>query len=101
MPKAVNATYNKLPKPLYETYKWQEEAACRGMDTELFYLPENSRGTNKQTIVTAAKKICATCTVKSECLEYALAIDEPYGVWGGMSEEERRYLKLKMATYAK
>lgn len=62
---------------------WIEEAACREVDPELFYIPGAER---------AAQAICRGCDVSDSCLSYALARDEPYGVWGGMTDRQRRKL---------
>lgn len=75
--------------PVSSPWVWQEDAVCLGMDTELFFHPEGERGGTRQRRVAAAKAICATCPVLKQCREYALANREPYGIWGGMSEEER------------
>jgi WhiB family redox-sensing transcriptional regulator len=67
---------------------WWEHAACR-MDpvaADAFF-PEKGGGTK------AAKAICAGCEVQAECLDYALDNDERFGIWGGLSERERRRLK--------
>jgi WhiB family transcriptional regulator, redox-sensing transcriptional regulator len=71
-----------------EPQPWYERAACRGRDAECFF-PEKGGSTR------AAKRICQTCVVQVECLEYALANDERFGIWGGMSERERRRLKKR------
>ena len=65
---------------------WQEEALCAQTDPEAFF-PEKGGSTRE------AKRICVGCEVKSECLEYALGHDERFGIWGGLSERERRRLK--------
>lgn len=65
---------------------WVPQAACLGMDPELFY---PSRGES----LAPAKAVCAACPVRSECLEYALGGRERYGVWGGRSERERQRLR--------
>ncbi len=65
---------------------WQEDALCAQTDPEAFF-PEKGGSTRE------AKRICVGCTVKSECLEYALGHDERFGIWGGLSERERRRLK--------
>lgn len=67
---------------------WQEYAVCAQTDPEAFY-PER----NGSLQIRAAKAICQACEVRAECLEYALAHDEKFGVWGGLSERERRRLK--------
>ncbi len=65
---------------------WQEEALCAQTDPEAFF-PEKGGSTRE------AKRICTGCDVRVECLEYALAKDERFGIWGGLSERERRRLK--------
>ena len=65
---------------------WQDRALCAQTDPEAFF-PEKGGSTRE------AKKICTGCEVKSECLEYALANDERFGIWGGLSERERRRIK--------
>jgi WhiB family redox-sensing transcriptional regulator len=67
---------------------WQERALCAQTDPEAFF-PEKGGSTRE------AKKVCLTCDVRSECLEYALANDERFGIWGGLSERERRKLKKR------
>ena len=67
---------------------WQERALCAQTDPEAFF-PEKGGSTRE------AKRVCATCEVREECLEYALANDERFGIWGGMSERERRKLKRR------
>ncbi|HLN06841.1 MAG TPA: WhiB family transcriptional regulator [Acidimicrobiales bacterium] len=62
---------------------WRQRAACRGVDPGIFY-PVSDDDSE------AAKGICATCTVRTSCLEYALAEREREGVWGGLTERERR-----------
>jgi WhiB family redox-sensing transcriptional regulator len=65
---------------------WQERALCAQTDPEAFF-PEKGGSTRE------AKKVCLGCDVRGECLEYALAHDERFGIWGGLSERERRRLK--------
>jgi len=65
---------------------WQERALCAQTDPEAFF-PEKGGSTRE------AKKVCVGCDVRAECLEYALAHDERFGIWGGLSERERRKLK--------
>jgi WhiB family redox-sensing transcriptional regulator len=68
---------------------WQERALCAQTDPEAFF-PEKGGSTRE------AKKVCSGCDVRSECLEYALANDERFGIWGGLSERERRKLKRRV-----
>jgi len=65
---------------------WQQRALCSQTDPEAFF-PEKGGSTRE------AKKICTGCEVRAECLEYALAHDERFGIWGGLSERERRKLR--------
>ncbi len=67
---------------------WQERALCAQTDPEAFF-PEKGGSTRE------AKKVCVSCEVRAECLEYALAHDERFGIWGGLSERERRKLKRR------
>ena len=69
--------------------EWQERALCAQTDPEAFF-PEKGGSTRE------AKRICAGCEVRAECLEYALAFDERFGIWGGLSERERRRLKRQV-----
>lgn len=65
---------------------WQDRALCAQTDPEAFF-PEKGGSTRE------AKRVCRSCEVRAECLEYALAHDERFGIWGGLSERERRRLK--------
>lgn len=67
---------------------WQSDALCAQTDPEAFF-PEKGGSTRD------AKRICASCEVKAECLEYALKNDERFGIWGGLSERERRKLRKR------
>ena len=71
-----------------EELRWQERALCAQTDPEAFF-PEKGGSTRE------AKKVCLGCDVRAECLEYALANDERFGIWGGLSERERRRLKKR------
>jgi WhiB family redox-sensing transcriptional regulator len=68
---------------------WPSHAACRGLDTEQFFHPENERGPRRLARERAAKAVCARCPVIDACAEQALRLREPYGIWGGLSETER------------
>ena len=69
--------------------EWQEQALCAQTDPEAFF-PEKGGSTRE------AKRICRACGVRDECLEYALEHDERFGIWGGLSERERRKLKRRV-----
>ncbi len=67
---------------------WQRHAACRGLETEIFY-PPDSDGAGDDESAFEAKAVCAACAVSGECLEYAIAVREKEGVWGGQTAAER------------
>ena len=69
---------------------WQTRANCMGVDPDLFF-PERGQSTRE------AKEVCKGCVVREDCLEYALANGEKFGIWGGMSERERRRLRRARA----
>ena len=70
--------------------RWQERANCLGVDPDLFF-PERGASTRE------AKSVCRGCEVRVECLEYALAQGEKFGIWGGLSERERRRVRRQRA----
>lgn len=80
---------SNFPNVLAENWDWQIKGACRGSDPDTFYLPDNIRGQNKRSREAAAKSICQGCPVIKDCLQWAVSVQEPYGVWGGMTPEER------------
>ena len=72
---------------------WQIKASCRGPQAEVFFPPSHSeRKEEKLRREARAKSICATCAVRSDCLDYAIRIREPHGIWGGLNELERKQL---------
>ena len=73
-----------------DTRAWQSRANCMGVDPELFF-PERGASTRE------AKEVCRGCVVRSDCLEYALANGEKFGIWGGLSERERRKVRRSRA----
>ena len=80
---------------------WQEHASCREADPLLFFHPQNERGSSRLRRDRAAKTVCAGCPVRLECADYAVRAREPYGVWGGLSEEDREaiYARLDSRHY--
>jgi len=71
-----------------ERRDWWKSAACQDADPELFF-PVSAVGPGREDIA-RAKAVCASCRVRRPCLEFALATHQVHGVWGGMTEEERR-----------
>lgn len=70
--------------------EWQDQALCAEVDPELFFVEKGAP-------TAPAKRVCRSCEVRSECLEYALDHQERWGVWGGLSERERRRLERERA----
>lgn len=69
---------------------WQQRAACRTEDPALFFGPSGERQPEREVRERMAKFVCARCPVRTDCLDYAVARREEHGVWGGLSEDERR-----------
>ncbi|HSG80008.1 MAG TPA: WhiB family transcriptional regulator [Acidimicrobiia bacterium] len=83
----IQAGYEELRKALQrDDMAWQDDANCKGANADLFF-PE--RGASTRT----AKSICRECRVRAECLEFAIETGEKFGIWGGMSERERRKVR--------
>jgi WhiB family redox-sensing transcriptional regulator len=83
-PPVIELPSAELPPEL----AWQDRALCAQTDPEAFF-PEKGGSTRE------AKRVCMSCEVRAECLEYALANDERFGIWGGLSERERRRVKKR------
>lgn len=73
-----------------DTPDWKSRANCMGVDPDLFF-PERGMSTRE------AKEVCRGCVVREDCLEYALANGEKFGIWGGLSERERRRIRRARA----
>lgn len=78
----------RAPEDDDEALSWQVDALCAQTDPEAFF-PEKGGSTRD------AKRICEQCDVRAQCLEYALQNDERFGIWGGLSERERRKLRKR------
>jgi WhiB family transcriptional regulator, redox-sensing transcriptional regulator len=72
------------------TEGWQDHANCLGVDPDLFF-PERGASTRE------AKEVCRGCVVREDCLEFALGNGEKFGIWGGLSERERRRIRRQRA----
>lgn len=81
------STMHAIPTP---DKSWQDFAGCLGVDPDLFF-PERGASTRE------AKEVCRGCVVREECLDYALANGEKFGIWGGFSEKERRTIRRQRA----
>ncbi|MEX0789820.1 MAG: WhiB family transcriptional regulator [Actinomycetota bacterium] len=96
--KTAKALASKLAS-LEAEARWQDRAACKGMDPTIFFGPEHTEVVKeKRDREEAAKAVCRTCPVHQECLEHALESKEAYGIWGGLTELERKALLRRRAT---
>jgi len=78
---------------------WQPIALCRGNHSHLFFPPSTAeRKEERERREERAKSICVICPVRGQCLDYAMVIREPYGIWGGLTETERRQRYARMAV---
>ncbi|OXM67019.1 WhiB family transcriptional regulator [Amycolatopsis vastitatis] len=83
------ADTRRLPGPNADMWDWQLEGSCRGMDSASFFHPDGERGPARARREARAKAVCLSCPVLEMCRSHALAVHEPYGIWGGLSESER------------
>ncbi|MCP3811175.1 WhiB family transcriptional regulator [Mycobacteriaceae bacterium Msp059] len=81
-----------------ESFSWQTAAACRNVDPALFFHPDGERGRARERRQLTAKEICGECPVIYQCLEHAVTFQEPFGTWGGLTEEERGKLLSRRAV---
>jgi len=86
----ITELFQQFAATTAEARRWQERANCYGVDPDLFF-PERGASTRE------AKGVCAGCEVRADCLEYALDNGEKFGIWGGLSERERRRLRRQRA----
>lgn len=77
-------------------FEWRDQALCRDTDPELFF-PVGTTGLALSAI-DEAKQVCGECLVQAECLDFALDTNQDSGVWGGLSEEERRVIRRERAA---
>ncbi|GAA2149112.1 WhiB family transcriptional regulator [Kitasatospora kazusensis] len=92
---------SRLPGAFEQYWAWQLKGACRGVDSSLFFHPPGERGPVHDEREDVAKEICFHCPVRRECAQYALAARERYGVWGGLTEDERQDLVRRSRTAAR
>jgi len=88
---------NPVPHPYDDNPDWQRHGACYGKGPDMWFPP---RGTSRHRILDA-KRICAGCPIRQKCLDYALWHGERQGIWGGLTEAERRHLKTQTPTARK
>jgi WhiB family transcriptional regulator, redox-sensing transcriptional regulator len=83
----------QLPCPRTETWDWQLESLCRGLDSSVFFHPDGERGRARTQREERAKDVCRQCPVIQQCAAHALEVGETYGIWGGLTESERHLLR--------
>ena len=81
------------PREIQEN--WRDDARCRGLDPNFFF-PEQG-----ETSTSTARDVCSLCDVRVDCLEFALQNGEKFGIWGGLSERERRRIRRQRAQAAR
>lgn len=80
---------------------WQLEAECRGPQSAVFFPPPQfERKHERLERERRAKAICSQCAVRAECLDYAIEIREPHGIWGGLNETERKVVLERASRVA-
>ena len=83
------AEISRLPRPVADEWEWQYQGSCRELPSEMFFHPDGERGPRRRNRENTAKAVCASCPVIAACRAHALAVQEPYGIWGGLSEDDR------------
>ncbi|QDQ95789.1 WhiB family transcriptional regulator [Rhodococcus sp. WB9] len=89
-PPPLNDSPTRRDNVTRDSGDWQARAACRGNDLAVFFSPDAERGHARNRREAQARQICLPCPVLEQCRDHALAVGEPYGVWGGMTETDRR-----------
>jgi WhiB family redox-sensing transcriptional regulator len=88
------AELSRLPVPVADVWEWQIDGACREADPQLFFHPEGERGPARRKRDAAAVAVCQGCPVMDQCRNHGLTVREPYGVWGGLTEDDREEIYL-------
>ncbi len=83
------ADIRRLPGATTDDWEWQTRGLCRGLDSAVFFHPDYERGTARHHRDAVAKSLRQRCPVQPQCRTHALTVREPYGVWGGLSAEDR------------
>lgn len=92
------AEISRLPGPVADLWDWQFAGSCRDADPTLFFHPEGERGPARRNRDEAARAVCRSCPVMQQCREHALAVREPYGVWGGLTEDDRERIYVEQRS---
>jgi WhiB family transcriptional regulator, redox-sensing transcriptional regulator len=86
------AQLGRLPVVAADVWEWQLDGACQTADPTLFFHPEGERGPARHNRAQAALAVCARCPVIEQCRRHALTVREPYGIWGGLTSNDREAL---------
>ncbi len=95
------AELSRLPMPIADVWDWQVDGACRTADPQLFFHPEGERGPARRNRDASALAVCAGCPVIEQCRQHGLSVREPYGVWGGLTEDDREAVYLVQRRQAR
>lgn len=91
-------TVKMRPAPTLDT-SWHDHAACKSEDPTLFFIPdEPEEGFDRAYRERAARRVCASCPVSTECLRHALTRPEEFGIWGGLTPHERERLRGRQVS---
>ena len=88
---------SRLPTTTQDAWEWQYSGLCSAVDPRLFFHPESERGPARRNRDNAAVAVCIQCPVIADCRNHALSVREGHGVWGGLTEQDRRTI-LQLAT---
>lgn len=91
---------NAYLRPVSGLWDWQESARCQGMSADLFFVPDGEIRKDRLRRQRLAKSVCAQCPVRVECGDFALRSQQPFGIWGGMTEHERQQELMSKAVCA-
>jgi WhiB family transcriptional regulator, redox-sensing transcriptional regulator len=86
------------PLPVASLWEWQYQGLCRETNPDTFFHPEGERGPARRHRDERAVAVCQQCPVIDACREHALTVREPYGVWGGLTEDDREAIYREQAA---
>jgi WhiB family transcriptional regulator, redox-sensing transcriptional regulator len=84
---------SRLPATAASVWNWQYEGACREADPTLFFHPEGERGPARRQRDAQAVAVCAQCPVIERCRQHGFSVREPYGIWGGLTQQDREQMQ--------
>lgn len=82
--------YNMPLDPKPDDWAWQEQGLCREVTSDIFFYEEQERGSEKQSRISQAKAVCSICPVKQKCLDFSIRTNQTHGIWGGLTQDERK-----------